>query len=76
MSQKSLSEWMRSVEVQERLQVSQKTVKRLGDEGRIGVLDVPGVSRRLYSRADVEALVARAIRPATIQPERRALATA
>ena len=72
MAPKPLVQWMRSVEVQRFLQVSGKTISKLADEGRIGVLDVPGVQRRLYRRSDVEALMARAVRPATIGVEAEA----
>jgi hypothetical protein len=75
MSSKTLSEWMSKAEVKSFACLSDKTIDRLTREGQIGVLQIPGVCKRMFKRADVEALVASGIHPATANSTKRALAT-
>jgi hypothetical protein len=80
MSTQAPSEWMGKAEVKSVACISDKTIDRLAREGRIGVLQIPGVGKRMFRRADVEALVASGIRPATrgseAQTESRAMVPA
>ena len=57
--------WIQLGEVERRLGVSGPVVARLVAEGRIGTLTLPGVRRRSYSAADVDALVSLGTVPAT-----------
>jgi hypothetical protein len=66
MTPEPLSEWMRSKETLALLHIAPRTLTKLCEEGRIGVLAIPGITKKLYRRADVEALLAQAYRPATI----------
>lgn len=56
--------WMRGPEACQILCVSMRTLRRLVQEDRIGTLNVPGVKKTLFSRVDVEMLLADGTRTA------------
>lgn len=56
--------WLRGVEVQRLMRVSEKVLGRLVEEGKISIVRNAAIRRTLYSRADVEALMAPSTRPA------------
>jgi excisionase family DNA binding protein len=65
MASESVSQWMTKQEATALGCISRSTLERLAREGRIGVLKLPGVSKTMFNRADVEALVAAGTRVAT-----------
>ena len=60
------AEWLLPSEAARELGIGPETVKRLGQRGKITVRQVPGVNRRHYLAADVRALAARSITPASV----------
>lgn len=64
MAAKGTAEWIKGAEALSRMCISERTLARLVDEGRIGVLRIPGVKKVMYSRLDVEAMVSAGTHPA------------
>jgi hypothetical protein len=64
MPAKKNPDWMSTPEAELFACMTYKTLCRLAREGRIGTLKIEGVGKRMWSRADIEALVTSGTRPA------------
>ena len=60
-----MGEWVTGAEGCRILGVCRETLVRIANDGRIGVREIPGVSRRRYSRQDLERVVKSSVRPAS-----------
>lgn len=66
MRDRASSTWLKGTEAMEMMGgISKQTLARVVDEGRIGIMQIPGVKARRYRRADVEILIAKSTRLAT-----------
>ena len=50
--------WLQSGEVCRELGITPPTLSKLVQDGRIGVLKIPGIGRRRYNASDVAAILA------------------
>lgn len=60
--------WMPALEVARTLGVGPEAVKKMGEDGVLGTIAIPGLPVR-YSAADVRELAARSVRPARANRE-------
>lgn len=64
MSEPELIAWYSTAQAAKLLGISSETVRRLGREGRLGILRIEGVNGARYRGEDVRALMANGFTPA------------